>query len=118
MNVSFLSPSVSRSGGGIFEIVRSLALTLSSLPDINLTVFGLEDKFTAADACAWRPVRVNTYKALTPRAFGYSPSLRNAFLSYSADIAHLHSLWMYSSILIHEWGRRRGRPYVVTLNGM
>ena len=53
-----------------------------------------------------------------PRAFGYSPSLREEFLSCSADIAHLHALWMYSSILIREWGRKCGRPYVITLNGM
>jgi glycosyltransferase involved in cell wall biosynthesis len=118
MNVTFLSPSVSRAAGGIFEIVRSLALTLSTSPDINLTVFGLEDEFTAADASAWCPVRVNTYKPFAPRTFGYSPRLRKEFLSCSADIAHLHALWMYSSILIREWGRKRGRPYVITLNGM
>jgi hypothetical protein len=75
MNVTFLSPSVSRAAGGIFEIVRSLALTLSTSPDTNLAVFGLEDEFTAADAGAWHPVPVNTYKALAPSAFGYSPSL-------------------------------------------
>ena len=118
MNIAFLSPSVSRTAGGIFEIVRSLALTLSVSPDTNLTVFGLEDEFTATDADAWRPICVNTYKPLTPRAFGYSPRLRKDFLSCSADIAHLHALWMYSSILIREWGRTRRRPYVITLNGM
>ena len=49
MNVTFLSPSASRAAGGIFEIVRSLALALSASPDTNLMVFGLEDEFTAAE---------------------------------------------------------------------
>jgi glycosyltransferase involved in cell wall biosynthesis len=119
MNISFLSPSVSRAAGGIFEIVRSLALTLTTIPDTTLTVFGLEDELTSADAGAWLPVRVNTYKAARPNAFGYSSNLRRAFLSHRSDIVHLHALWMYSSILALEWSRHNGgRPYVTTLNGM
>jgi glycosyltransferase involved in cell wall biosynthesis len=118
MNIAFLSPSVSRAAGGIFEIEKALAHSLSSWPDIGVEVFGLQDQFTNSDAHSWNPVRVNTFEVRGPRSFGFSPDLRRGFLSCAADVAHLHALWTYCSVLIHEWSRKRGRPYVTTLNGM
>ena len=118
MKIAFLSPSVSRSAGGIFEIQRGLAFALTSRCHVDLDVYGLCDEFTTRDAALWEPLRVHSFKVLGPRAFGFSIALRNSFLSSSADVAHLHALWTYPSILIREWSRRQRRPYVTTLNGM
>jgi poly(glycerol-phosphate) alpha-glucosyltransferase len=117
VNVAFLSP-LSRTGGGIFEIARSLALTLASMPDTALEVYGPQDAFTAEDLGSWRPITVTPCKTFGLGAFAYSPAMRKALFSGSADIAHLHSLWTYPSLLVHNWSRKTGRPYVTTLNGM
>jgi hypothetical protein len=59
MNVTLLMLALCVAcAGGIFEIARSSALMLLASRDISLTVFGLEDEFSAVDA-----------------AFGYSPIL-------------------------------------------
>ena len=118
MKVAFLSPSISRTGGGIFEIAKSLAISLSNRADTEVDVFGVKDEFTTIDASSWNPVSVVSCDPWGPRAFGYSPRLREAVLGCSADVAHLHALWTYMSILAQEWSRKRDRPYVTTLNGM
>jgi poly(glycerol-phosphate) alpha-glucosyltransferase len=118
MRVAFLSPSVSRAAGGIFEIEKALALSLANLPDTEVEVFGLEDDFSAADASSWNPLRPRAHRIVGPRAFGYSPSLARDFLASDADVAHLHSLWMYTSLLVHRWATRHRKPFMTTLNGM
>ena len=118
MRIAFLSTSLSRAAGGIFEIEKSLALTLSRMPDTTVEVYGLQDEFTIADDLAWHPLRTTACTVIGSRAFGYSPRLTRTFLSSSADIAHLHVLWMYTSILIHRWSHKHRKPYMITLNGM
>ncbi len=39
-------------------------------------------------------------------------------MSADADLAHLHALWMYNSLVISEWAQKRKRPYLITPNGM
>jgi glycosyltransferase involved in cell wall biosynthesis len=118
VEIAFLSPSLSRAAGGIFEIERCLAQGLSQIPDTSVRVYGLEDAFTEQDAAEWSPIRPRAHPIEGIRGFGYSSGLRSDFLSSDADIAHLHALWMYTSRLIHVWSRRNARPYVTTLNGM
>ena len=35
-----------------------------------------------------------------------------------ADVAHLHALWMYHSLVITRWSLKRRKPYVISTNGM
>lgn len=118
MRVVFLSPSVSRAAGGIFEIEKALALSLARLPETRVEVFGLADEFSTIDAPSWHPLIPAVHPVSGPRALGYSPSLRRAFLACDADVAHLHCLWMYTSPLMRRWAAQHRRPFLTTLNGM
>lgn len=118
MKVAFLSPSLSRIAGGIFEIERELALALDRAPDITVSAFGVSDDQSEADRASWEGVPVRYGALLGPQGFGYSRELRRLYLANDADITHLHVMWMYTSVLARDWHRRTGKPYVVTANGM
>lgn len=118
MHIAMLSPSLSRNAGGIFEIERSLSLALHALPDVDVGVYGLRDEHTEADRPSWQPLSPNVFDTKGPRAFGYAPKLMEALLDTSADLLHLHAMWMYTSAVSVKWSRASGRPHVVTVNGM
>ncbi len=118
LSVAFLTPSVSRSAGGILEVERRLAQRLSAFNGVNVEVFGAHDEFTEKDSPEWSPINVHVFPFRGPANFRWSPPLRRAFLRHRADIAHLHALWTYSSIVIHAWARQNRAQYVTTLHGM
>lgn len=118
MKVAFITPCASRLAGGIFEIERRLAQSLAELPDTTVRVLSPRDEHTADDLPAWRPLVPETFPFIGPAAFRYSPALRRAALADDSDIAHLHALWMHTSLVTRAWHRRTSRPYVTTLNGM
>ncbi|PSQ92334.1 MAG: glycosyl transferase family 1 [Proteobacteria bacterium SW_6_67_9] len=118
MNVAFLTPSVSRALGGIFEIERELAHSLIADTPAEVEVFGLRDEHTAADLPSWDPIQPRVFDVRGPSAFGYAPGLVDALCAAPADVLHLHALWMYTSVASLRWARRTGKPHVVTINGM
>ncbi|HEX4413387.1 MAG TPA: glycosyltransferase [Lacipirellulaceae bacterium] len=111
-------PSVSRAAGGIFEVERRLAQQIAAMDQIEVQAFGTQDEFTQEDADAWKPVEVRTFPTRGPRAFGWSPALKQAFDDNSADVGHLHVLWMHTSIIMRSWSRHHRKPYLTTLHGM
>lgn len=113
----FLSPSLSRQAGGIFEIMHALARHLQA-GGTGVEAMGLQDGSWESSRGEWGEVPATVYGSIGPRAFGYSRDLKQAVLTSQADILHLHALWMYPSVLAHQWHRHTGRPYVVTPNGM
>jgi poly(glycerol-phosphate) alpha-glucosyltransferase len=118
MKVTFLTPSVSRALGGIYEIERDLAHALHANADVEMAVVGLRDEYTSSDLPAWDPLEPEVVPVKGPRAFGYSPNLWEAVVETDPDLVHLHSLWMYPSIVARRWHKRTGRPHVVTIHGM
>lgn len=118
MKVAFLTPSLSRTAGGIFEIERRLAQSLADLPGTSLQVFGAQDEHTLADLPLWQPLKPQAFPYWGPGNLRYSPRLRSAFLKCDADVAHLHAIWMHTSLILSAWSKRRKRPYVTTANGM
>ena len=118
MKIAFLTPSISRTAGGIFEIERRLAQSLADLPDMSMEVYGAEDKCTCADLPQWFPLEPKFYPFIGPQNFRYSSQLRREFVKCDADVAHLHALWMHTSLILLAWARRHRRPYIITANGM
>lgn len=118
MNIAFLTPSVSRASGGIFEIERRLGQSLHAMPETRVSIFGLQDEHTEADLASWAPLVPRTFLVKGARGFGYAPGISKALESASVDVAHLHALWMFPSVVISNWSRRTNRPYIVTSNGM
>jgi glycosyltransferase involved in cell wall biosynthesis len=118
LRIAYLMPSVSRAAGGIFEIERRLAQSLVELPDVHLEAFAAEDEFTSLDIGSWQPLTLHTFRRYGPKSFGWSPALSRAFAAAEADVAHLHALWMHTSLIMKDWSGRHHRPYVTTLHGM
>jgi len=118
VKIAFLTPSLSRDAGGIFEIERRLAQSLAQLPDTSIEVYGAEDKYTSIDLPLWKPLEPKAYPYRGLDNFRYSPALRRGFLNCDAEVAHLHALWMHTSVILLAWAQRHGRPYVITANGM
>lgn len=118
MKILFLTSSISRSSGGIFEVERRLAQTLTTEFGVEVSVLGLEDEHTSADLPLWLPLYPQVCRVSGPKAFGYSSQMRIATRQSKADLAHLHALWMYPSVALSHWRRRKGKPCVISLNGM
>lgn len=117
LRVLFLSASLSRDAGGIFEIELGLAKHLTQ-KSVQIVAQGLRDEGWQEDSKRWKDIRAQTHPTVGPKAFGYSPSLASSVRSIQADILHLHTLWMYPSCLANSWKNTFDRPYVVTPNGM
>jgi poly(glycerol-phosphate) alpha-glucosyltransferase len=118
VRVALLSPSLSRSAGGIFEIVRCLAHALHIRECIEVEALGLVNENWAEDARLWPPVKAECFPSAGPKQFGFSSALRDAVLGGRQDIVHLQALWLYTSIVADAWRRKVRRPLVVTPNGM
>jgi len=118
VRVAIVSPSISRLAGGIFEIQRSLAKALSAIPQVVVSVHGVDDAFTKEDLDAWGSLRPDAYRLVGPAAFGYAWGLTSGLTKCRADIGHLQALWMYPSIAINRWAVKERKPYIVTINGM
>ncbi len=118
MKAAVLTASVSRSGGGVSEVARNLALSLARETSTSITVLGLKDPTTHLDLADWQPLRPEIFPVSGPQSFGYAPALAAALDSGAADLAHVHGLWSYLSLLGHRWGRRHRRPFMITVHGM
>ena len=118
MKVAFLCPSLSRTSFGIFETERRLAQCLQELRDTEVEVFGPADEHFDCDRHQWSPIEPRSFKAFGPSSFRYSPGLRDHFLKCDADVAHLHCLWMYHSVVLTRWSAKRKKPYLISTNGM
>src|SRR3954466_8339867 len=60
--VGILTPTLSRSGGGIFPIVAAHARGLAAEPGMGLRVFGIPDEFGRDDVRALDPVHPRSYR--------------------------------------------------------
>ncbi|WP_259114673.1 glycosyltransferase [Salinibacter ruber] len=118
MTVAHVSPSLSRNAGGIFEIERDLAKALHRSTPVDVQVLGLRDEHTEEDRTEWAPLNPQIFDTVGPEAFGYAPALLDALHATDADLAHLHALWMYTSVVTLRWHRQTDRPHLVTINGM
>ncbi len=117
MKVGMVSASLSRSGGGIHEVVRRSALELRRRGS-SVSVFGLDDENFAQDRGAWTPVTVNVFRNRGYKPFGYAPDLLPALRSAAPDLLHNHGLWMYPSVASFRWSKLMRRPYMISVHGM
>lgn len=117
MKVGILVPSVSRIGGGALYAVRGLAQAVFDPPSLSVEVFSLEDEFTREDIAEWKPLPVNTFTIIGPKALCYSPKLAPALISSGLDLAHVHGGWMYPSVASLRLSRVSRRPYLISVHG-
>ena len=118
MKVGFLSASLSRNAGGLYDATRLLARELWCLPGFEVEVFGLEDAYTGQDMAGWAGLSVRVHQTLGPRSLGYAPGLRQELDRAELNLLHSHGLWMYPSHVSLSWAKSLGVPYVISPHGM
>src|SRR6476620_758605 len=118
MKVGMVTPSVSREAGGISELVRSYAIELNKIPDTELSIFGLKDRFTSEDLQLWAPLQPQIFSTVGIKSFGFAQGITGSLIKNDISICHLHILWMYTSIATLLWAFKKKRPYVITTHGL
>ena len=65
MKIGFVTPSISRKGGGLLDAVRRIVQELLLLGE-DVVVYSCEDEYSGEDAALWRPVPLCLF-ATAPR---------------------------------------------------
>lgn len=117
MKLTFLTASVSRNAGGLFQSVRRLAQSVQSSGG-QVSVLGVDDEHTVQDIQSWHPLSIQTYPVIGPDRFHFAPKLIGALTENAPDVLSSHGLWNYTSVATVRWHRRTGKPYIVHPHGM
>ena len=115
--MTFLTNSISRANGGIFDAMRQLAIAIKAQERYVPSVMGLTDAETERDLPLWDGIETRTFDVQGLRAFGYAPGLVEALKQSKTEILHTHGLWMYPSVAATAWSNK-GKAYVVSPHGM
>jgi poly(glycerol-phosphate) alpha-glucosyltransferase len=115
--LAVLTNSVSRMNGGIFDAMRNLTIAIAAEGRYFPRVFGAEDAYTDSDKSRWEGISTTTFPVRGPHIFGYAPQLAAAVEASSANILHVHGIWMYPSVVASRWSRGV-RPYLVSPHGL
>lgn len=109
--------SASRRAGGLFTSVRRLTQSVAE-QGMGARVHALRDADSAEDAPAWGALPLGLLDTRGPAALGYAPDLAAALAAAGHDILHQHGIWQGFSASVRAWGRRTGKPVVISPRGM
>jgi len=118
MKAMFVVPWPSRSGGGVFDAVRNLAIQLNRNQNVDMEILSLEDEFFSRDASLWNPLKPKVLPVTWPKKLGYAPIMLTEMLSAKPDVIHCHGLWLYQSLACLRWHERERKPYLISPHGM
>ncbi len=114
MQVNVLS-GVSRNEGGLFYSVRWLSQSLQAAgTDIRLVSH--IDEFTQEDLPLWNPLEVKLHPAHGPLLSSFR--LRTLLRESSADLLHVHGIWLDRQWAALQWQKRTGKPVILSPRGM
>lgn len=116
MKIGILSASMSRQAGGLFWSVRSLAESVRNA-GCELQVFAGADEYSQQDRAKWGGIPLTVFPTRGPAAFGYQVGLRSALIEAKLNLAHVHGLWMYPSVVVKKL-RKQNVPYLISPRGM
>lgn len=118
MNVIHVTSWLSRTGGGIPPVIWALARE-SSLGGIKTSVVGLDDEWVKYD-CKNGNFEFSTGEIVGPKAFGFSPELRNLLQTYvqPRGIIHNHGLWMYPGLAARKCAGKNNCRLIISPHGM
>ena len=117
MRIGVVGPFLSERSGGITASLSALSMSMSDVPGIQVSIFGLRDGRAETGGLVRSPVSCSESESYGPRAFGFSPGLTQTLRQFGADVMHLHGLWMYSSIAVRAVAKGK-RKYIVSPHGM
>ena len=113
----YLTSSVSRAAGGLFDALRNLALGIQEGNRYSPSVMGLSEPNFERDRDLWGKIETEAFPVRGPGFFGYAPNLSRALHLKDPALLHIHGLWMYPSVAAIQWSGR-SKPYVVSPHGM
>lgn len=116
MKVVQLTGSLSRLGGGVSEIMRSLAKEMNDLGH-DVDAIGLADRHFAEDQSLWDPLEPKAFTRLC-RGVPYVPKLKQYLAAIRPDVVHSHGVWNYPSYVAHCWRSETSGVHVITPQGM
>lgn len=117
MRVGFLAASASRQAGGLLWAMAPLARELDNAT-CRVEVFAGHDHYSEDDLSYWGQVPLHVFDKQGPSSFGYCLGLSNRLQSTHLDLLHTHGLWMFPSVAVSTWGKRTGKPWIVSPHGM
>jgi len=116
-HLTLVTGSISRTGGGVVDVVRSLSQTIRIESRYSVSVLGLRDAEEDLDRASWGSIEPEAFGVYGPKGFGYAPGLAKALVATNPDVVHVHGLWMYPSVAAIRWSRGT-KPYIVSPHGM
>ncbi len=118
MSVIHVSSWLSRNGGGIPPVIWALARETNRL-GFDTSVLGLKDEWVGTD-CRADGFQLATGEVVGPKAFGFSPDLRNQLQTRagSRGVIHSHGLWMYSGLAARKCAGKNNCPLLISPHGM
>jgi glycosyltransferase involved in cell wall biosynthesis len=117
LKIAMLTGSLSRAGGGVYEIVRALSHALGERA--HVAAFGMRDRRFPADAADWASAEVNAFEPVGFSSLGYAPAILRTLRAFTPDVVHQHGLWTYQSLVARQWRRKATTGVqVVTPQGM
>ncbi|MBJ6723171.1 glycosyltransferase [Geomesophilobacter sediminis] len=117
MKVAFLTFSISRDAGGLLGSMQPLSRHLAR-SGVDMSVLALEDRFSAADAPQWHPLKPLCFSTSGPVTFGYAKGLLPGLEQVNPDLIHNHGLWKYTSVVTQNYCGKAKKPYLVSTHGM
>ncbi len=116
-NIGHLTSHISRSSGGVWEVVENLSLTLAETKSVNPSVWGLRDKDT--DTITEKiQIPCSAFKTSGPKSIGYASDLLQTLKAADIDLMHTHGAWMYPSYASYHWGIEQKKPVIISPHGM
>jgi glycosyltransferase involved in cell wall biosynthesis len=118
-NITFLTPWLTRSGGGLQSSVRDLVLALICAGGDNYKTIGIEDHHIVEDIKFWNDAAVRMHSYLGPESFRFSPGFIYDVANLETDLFQLHGLWMSPSFSLMVRNLfRKSTPLLVSPHGM
>lgn len=114
--VGIVTGSLSRQAGGVLPVMQAHARELSRL-GYDVSVYGVSDLYTTADAAAWAPIRLSVHRPLWKKA-AFAPGLGSAIAAGAHDIVHQHGIWTYPSYAVLRHSSIPKPRKVVSVHGM
>jgi hypothetical protein len=104
MRIALLTGWLSENGGGVLEAVFRMAQSLRAMPELELSILGLDHK-ESAPAKDWKGMSVAALPTRGPSSWGYAPDLARRLAQTMPDLLHVHGLWMFPSVASRRWSR-------------
>lgn len=82
-----------------------------------VSAHGVYDSEIVRDREGWKSIDLHLANPVVA-SLAYAPDMRRSLEKADPDILHLHGLWQYPSLLAERWGRKTGRPVVISTQGM